>query len=77
MCDIDATIWLPATGDVVKPLSFTMSHIPRNGELISIDAVLDANTKVTKTVRVKDVHHYIKYHHDAGPPKHKVHIFTT
>lgn len=76
---IEVTFWLPlktTDPNEVKTLTMMLEHVPRTGELVDLDVRLDTGERITRSIRVKDVHRYIKFNPDAGPPDEKAHVFS-
>jgi hypothetical protein len=76
---IEITFWLPlktTDPNEVKTLTMMLEHVPRTGELVDLDVRLDTGERVTRSIRVKDVHRRIAFNPDAGPPTEKVHVFS-
>ena len=76
---IEVTFWLPLkTNDPneIKTIVMPLKRVPRIGELVDLDVRLDGDERVQRSIRVKDVHRYIKFNPDAGPPTEKAHVFS-
>jgi hypothetical protein len=76
----ETTFWLTLkTPDPneIQTLTLMLNHVPRVGEIVELDVKLETGERVTRSIRVKDIHRRIKFNADDGPLTESVHIFSS